>query len=76
MITKHLQDCIKYIPKDRWFEPDEIPTPVSRNNWVCRRLVEEGILEDKIEWAVDKDISIDKRKDFRVRPLYHLIESK
>lgn len=71
MITKHLQDCIKYIPKDKWFEPYDLPTPVSRNNWVCKRLVEEGVLESKVDWLRDKDIPLADRTDLQTTTFYH-----
>ena len=71
MITKHLQDCINYIPKNRWFKPYEIPSPVSRNRWVCDRLEEEGVLKKKIEWVIDKDLPMEVRSDFRVETFYY-----
>ncbi len=70
MITKHLEMCIQYLPKNRWFEHDEIPTPVSRNAWVCKRLVEEGILQEKIEWEIDNEKGMKDRVDFRTVTFY------
>ena len=49
MITKHLQETIKYLP-DGWFEPTDLyGSPFNRVYWVCNRLTEEGILESRIE---------------------------
>ncbi len=72
MITKHLRDCIQYMPKGRWFEHYEVPTPVRRNRWVCDRLREEGVLESKVEWAKDNHLPIRFRTDWHIIRFYKL----
>jgi hypothetical protein len=61
---------IKYIPKDRWFSPHELPSPVSRNEWVCKRLEEEGVLRSRVEWRREKEIPLEDRTDFSIDRFY------
>lgn len=72
MITKYLQDCIKHLPVNRWFESNEVPAHVSRRDWVCRRLVEEGVVQQKVEWKVDNEKGMANRTDFRMVCFYFL----
>ena len=70
MITEHLNNCLKYIPKDKWFRHHELPSAVTRNEWVCRKLVEEGILKSKIEWVHEKEKTLDERTQFQTETIY------
>ena len=70
MITKHLQEIIQYLPKNKWFRHYELPARVSRNEWVCRRLTEEGILQSKTEWVYEKDLPLEQRTNFQTETIY------
>lgn len=37
-LSKHLQDMLQYLPKDKWFVADDLPlTKVPRTEWVLKQ---------------------------------------
>lgn len=51
-ITKHLAEMRDRLPKDIEFTRDDLsPSQIYRMDWVLGRLVDEGVLERRVEWA-------------------------
>lgn len=72
MLTPSLQEAIRFIPDKGWFEPCELSSAVSRASWTCCRLEEEGILESKVNWAVESKKGTQGRTDFSTIKKYRL----
>lgn len=74
MITQHLKDAIKELPKQGWFTIDDVsPARVARREWVFKRLQEEHILEHRVAWKNNSPEQLIKRTDYSLISFYRIL---